>query len=359
MKFPLATTVYRKLFDTICAISENAQAQAALAVDHILVETSWKIGQQIVTVEQKNKVRAEYGTQLLERLSNDFIKKYPARKGFSATNLKKMRHFYLVYPIRPTSVELTWSTYQVLSTVKDPAQRAEYEQKSIENGWNSRDLTAVIKEYRVARELLPQLSAVSVKPEPEELFAQCGMLNLAKIVEVSNVHDASEVCLAADVGFYRTFKIASGQVDDQGLQTGAIVEVINTKSGPAFTRTSEEIKADRRYTYRVLVEDVIDGDTLKVIIDFGAIGSLHPRLRLRGINTPELSTKKGLEAKAFVEARLSQAHFIIIRTHSTDVHGRFVVDVWYLAGERDSAKVMAGGIYLNQELLENNLAVRL
>ena len=357
MKFPLTTAVYQKLFDTICAISDRAQAQAALAVNHILVESSWKIGQQIILVEQKNEMRAEYGTQLLERLSNDFIKKYPARKGFSSRNLGKMRQFYLAYPIPPTSAELTWSTYQVLSTVKDPGQRAEYEQKSIENGWDSRKLTAAIKEDRVARELLPQLPAAAVKSEPEKLSAQCGTLNLAKIVQVSNIHD-SEVHLAADVGFYRTFKIAPRQSKGRDLQPGAIVEVANTKSGPVLTSTGGNIKAGRRYTYLALVEDVIDGDTLKVIIDFGVIGSLHPRLRLRGINTLELSEEKGLEAKAFVEARLSQARFIIIRTHSTDIHGRFVVDVWYLPGERDPKKVMAGGTYLNQELLDNNLAAR-
>ncbi|MCK5082912.1 MAG: thermonuclease family protein [Candidatus Omnitrophica bacterium] len=358
MKFPLTITVYQKLFDNICAISDQAQAQAALAVNHILVESSWKVGQQIVTVEQKNEMRAEYGAQLLERLANDFIKKYPERKGFSSRNLGKMRQFYQAYPIPPISAELTWSTYQVLSTVKDPGQRAEYEQKSIENGWDSHKLTAAIKEDRVARESLPQLPAATVKPKPKKLIAQCGTLNLAKIVEVSNVHDP-EVRLAADVGFYRTFKIAPQQGKGQDLQPGVIVEVINTKSGPAFTRQGENIKTSQRYTYQALVEDVIDGDTLKVTIDFGVIGSLHPRLRLRGINTLELSEEKGLEAKAFVEARLTQARFIIIRTHSTDYHGRFVVDVWYLAGERDPQKVMAGGTYLNQELLDNHLATRL
>ncbi|MCK4882146.1 MAG: hypothetical protein KAS92_03885 [Candidatus Omnitrophica bacterium] len=118
-----------------CAISDQAQEQAALAVNNILVETSWKIGQQIILVEQKNKARAGYGTQLLERPSNDFIKKYPARKGFSVTNLRKMRQFYMVFPIQPISDELTWSTYQVLSTVKDPVKGPNMSKNPLKMAW--------------------------------------------------------------------------------------------------------------------------------------------------------------------------------------------------------------------------------
>ena len=106
-------------------------------------------------------------------------------------------------------------------------QRAEYEQKSIENGLDLHKLTTAVKEDRVARESLPQLPVAVVKPKPKELSAQCGKLNLAKIVKVSNVH-APEVRLAANVGFYRTFKIATNRV---------ITKTFNPNAFDGFPRT--------------------------------------------------------------------------------------------------------------------------
>ena len=56
----------------------------------------WEIGKEIVEFEQKGKVRAEYGEELLKRLSADMTAKFG--RGFSRSNLQNMRLFYLAYP---------------------------------------------------------------------------------------------------------------------------------------------------------------------------------------------------------------------------------------------------------------------
>lgn len=60
-----------------------------------MVLTYFEIGKMIVEEEQNGKERANYGSQLLLELSRNLTKEFG--KGFSVTNLKQMRSFYLVY----------------------------------------------------------------------------------------------------------------------------------------------------------------------------------------------------------------------------------------------------------------------
>ena len=78
-----------------------------------------------------------------------------------------------------------------------------------------------------------------------------------------------------------------------------------------------------------------------------------------GIICPELSTKEGQSVKRFIESRIKPNDFVIIKTHRDDKYGRYLVDICYApAGEKWSVdRVAAEGVYLNQELLDNRLAV--
>jgi hypothetical protein len=81
--------------------------QAGRAVNSILVQTYWQIGRQIVEFEQGGKEKAEYGSNLLDRLSSDLSLEFG--KGFSRSNLSYMRKFFLEFPNRETvSHKLSW-----------------------------------------------------------------------------------------------------------------------------------------------------------------------------------------------------------------------------------------------------------
>ncbi len=68
---------------------EQGRNAAYGAVNAVMIETYWRIGQRIVEQEQKGKERAEYGTQLIEMLSEELTKSYG--KGFSVRNLWLLR----------------------------------------------------------------------------------------------------------------------------------------------------------------------------------------------------------------------------------------------------------------------------
>lgn len=82
------------------------------------------------------------------------------------------------------------------------------------------------------------------------------------------------------------------------------------------------------FTYTATVRKVIDGDTLLVALAI-APGYTHQlKLRLRGLDCPELSAAAGRAAKAFVDARLKPGDEVIISTTKPDKYDRYLADVF-------------------------------
>ena len=71
---------------------------------------------------------------------------------------------------------------------------------------------------------------------------------------------------------------------------------------------------------------------------------MRQKLRLRGIDSPELNTPEGQKAKKFAETRLNFAAAVIITTTKPDKYDRYLSDVWI------------DGVNLNKLLLEQGLA---
>jgi len=92
------------------------------------------------------------------------------------------------------------------------------------------------------------------------------------------------------------------------------------------------------------VKNVVDGDTIDVIIDLGFDILFSSRVRLAGIDTPESRTTDkaekalGLEAKEYLKKQLKDAKSVVIRTEkmdSSEKYGRILGWV-YVNGESES-----------------------
>jgi micrococcal nuclease len=88
------------------------------------------------------------------------------------------------------------------------------------------------------------------------------------------------------------------------------------------------------YEYRAKLLRVVDGDTVDLQVDLGFRILHNIRVRLAGIDTPEIFGKttpgereKGLEAKAYVEAALTSID-LVIRTNKTGKYGRWIADIY-------------------------------
>jgi micrococcal nuclease len=103
------------------------------------------------------------------------------------------------------------------------------------------------------------------------------------------------------------------------------------------------------YEYYVRkVENVVDGDTIDVLIDLGFDILFQSRVRLAGIDTPESRTRDlsekalGLESKEYLKKHLKDAKSIIIKTekmNSTEKFGR-ILGWLYVNGETVSVNDM-------------------
>src|SRR5579863_4510564 len=103
-------STYHQLIEGIGQLLAAGRRKAAQEVNGILVQTYWQIGKYIAEFELRQNDRAEYGSQLFDRLSADLTASYG--KGFGRSNLFYMRKLYLSFPISGTlSHKLTWSHY--------------------------------------------------------------------------------------------------------------------------------------------------------------------------------------------------------------------------------------------------------
>jgi micrococcal nuclease len=99
------------------------------------------------------------------------------------------------------------------------------------------------------------------------------------------------------------------------------------------------------YEYYVRkVENVVDGDTIDVLIDLGFDILFQSRVRLAGIDTPESRTKDlaekalGLESKEYLKKHLKDAKSVVIKTekiNSSEKYGRILGWV-YVNGDTES-----------------------
>lgn len=171
------------LFSRVKKIIEAAQVSAARSVNTAQVVAYWLVGQEIVLEEQKGRRRADYGQRILSSLSSKMTEEIGS--GFSVSNLKYMRQFFLSFPelvksnpighalrdqlkgtkkghalsgesansLLPAISEqkrawtpgtlhsdLSWTHYRALLKLDKADARAFYQIEAIKNAWNAREL---------------------------------------------------------------------------------------------------------------------------------------------------------------------------------------------------------------------------
>lgn len=153
------------------SIVATARRKGYEAVNQIIVICNWLIGRRIVEQEQQGKQRAEYGKRVIKMASEFLTEEFG--KGFSVTNLKNFRSFYLTFSnlldgsINPAGApvelikakrsdmsdqfiafekgqtrlsNLTWSHFECLLRVKDEDARRWYLCEAEQARWSVRTL---------------------------------------------------------------------------------------------------------------------------------------------------------------------------------------------------------------------------
>ena len=148
------------LFDEIRSLIEQTRSRVAGTVNSALVLMNWHIGKRINDEILKNK-RAEYGEQIVASLSHQLTAEYG--KGFTRTNLIRMRVFAEIFPDLEISAslshQLSWSHFVEIITIKDQLKRDFYAEMCRIERWSIRTLRQKIQG------MLFERTAISKKPD--------------------------------------------------------------------------------------------------------------------------------------------------------------------------------------------------
>jgi predicted nuclease of restriction endonuclease-like (RecB) superfamily len=181
---------YQHLIIKISDTYVSGQVRATQAVNIQLLETYWQIGQHIVEFEQGGNTKAAYGKALISTLAKDLSLLHG--KGFSASNVKRFRQFYLVYPIGATvSHQLSWSHVVEFLKIDDPLERNFYEKQTQLENWKVRELvrqknTALFQRLALSKnkEEILQLSAQGQEiTSPKDILKDPYVFEFLKIPE--------------------------------------------------------------------------------------------------------------------------------------------------------------------------------
>jgi len=168
-----------RLVNEVRRLIQSARHAAVTTVNSLQVLTNFEIGRCIVVHEQKGAERAGYGKELLKELSTRLSEEFG--NGYSLTNLKLMRQFFVEYrdrigqsatdqfpfpqigqtvtdqlriiaknpsakfaisekPSRTLPFTLSWTHYVLLLTIKNPEERSFYEIEAFQSNWSFREL---------------------------------------------------------------------------------------------------------------------------------------------------------------------------------------------------------------------------
>jgi len=149
-----------KLYGNVLYILKRYRSEAYNAVNTAMVISYWRIGKEIVENEQGGNVKASYGDEILQSLSKKLTADFG--KGFSYSNLRNFRQFYLTYQNdqicyavrsnlettdnQPTEISyalrssLSWTHHRLIMRVDDIEARTYYLQEAEHQQWSSREL---------------------------------------------------------------------------------------------------------------------------------------------------------------------------------------------------------------------------
>ena len=156
-------------------IIETSRESAYQAVNVALIQRNWLIGYRIAEEELGGDGRAEYGMEIIKKLSKELTDEYG--KGFTKTNLYSFYSFYKSFPeifhtaCGKSAPLLTWSHYRTLLQVKDDAAREWYAKEAAAETWAVRTLQRNISSQYYYR-LLSSQNKQPVKDEMAELTGE-------------------------------------------------------------------------------------------------------------------------------------------------------------------------------------------
>ena len=142
-------------FAEVLGIIRAGRAKAFKAVNVALIDTYWAVGAHL----SSRVAEGGWGKGVVRELSDWLLRQAPDLKGFSASNLWRMKQFYDVYADQPKLAALlrvlSWThNLMILGQNKRPEEREFYLRLAVKAKWSSRELAHQIKTAAFERTVL-------------------------------------------------------------------------------------------------------------------------------------------------------------------------------------------------------------
>lgn len=153
----LADQSYKDFLEEIKETIYQSQYKALKAVNTELINLYWELGKSII---EKQK-QYGWGKSVVESLAKDLQKEFPGTRGYSSSNLWRMKNFYQEYyeneKLAPLVREIGWShNLVVLEKCKDDLEREFYIKMAKKYGWTKNVLIHQVEGKSYERFLLNQ-----------------------------------------------------------------------------------------------------------------------------------------------------------------------------------------------------------
>lgn len=169
----LSDTSYVSFLNDIKKDIQTSRIKAALSVNKELIMLYWRIGNFILDKQKQQ----DWGSKVIEQLSQDLKHAFPDIKGFGIRNLKYMRQFAAEYIdfefVQQLAAQLPWyHNCVIIDKIKDTSLRLWYIQKTIENGWSRNVLVMHIDSQSHLKLGNAQTNFANTLPNPTSDLAQ-------------------------------------------------------------------------------------------------------------------------------------------------------------------------------------------
>ncbi len=164
---------YEPLVQDIKELIHKKQYHVLQIMNAETINLYWEIGEEIYRQQKENG----WGKSIVQVLSKELQKEFPGAKGYSASNLWRMRNFYLTYrdseKLAPMVREISWSNNIIIMEKCDNAlQREFYIQMAKRYGWTKRVLANFIETQTYEKYLLNQTNFDLTLPEERRVQAK-------------------------------------------------------------------------------------------------------------------------------------------------------------------------------------------
>lgn len=151
----------------------TTRVKASLAVNRELIQLYWRIGNEIISRQD----RQGWGAKVIDQLAKDLRHEFPDMTGLSPTNLKYMRRFAETWPQNAIGQQLVdqlpWGhNIQIMVRLPDQQTREWYIKQTIENGWSRSVLEYQIETQLHARIGMAQHNFERTLPSPQSELAR-------------------------------------------------------------------------------------------------------------------------------------------------------------------------------------------